>query len=69
MFKAEKLTSVTNMAQQDSNTTSAPAFTPEGFFKIQTKEFGIPMPDTSESLRARIMVIGVNSVMIRMRHP
>ena len=69
MFKAEKLSSVTNMAQQDSNTTSAPAFTPEGFFKIQTKEFGIAMPDTSESLRSRIMVIGVTSVMIRMRHP
>ena len=40
---------------------------PNGTFKIQKKEYGIPLPTTSEALRSRLTVLGNGWVMVQMR--
>ena len=66
-FTFTDLTTVTNACQADSNTLNQMGIEPNGTFKIQKKEFGIPLPASSETLRNRIMVLGNAWVMVQMR--
>ena len=66
-FVFTDLTTVTNNCQADSNMTSQMGIEANGTFKIQKKEFGIPLPTESESLRNRLTVLANGWVMVRMR--
>ena len=71
VFEAEPLTLVTNRHQEEAH-TSVPnySFDPHtGTFKQKPKDFGVPMPKDAESLRARLFVLGVSYVFLKMRYP
>ena len=68
-FEAEPMTLVTNRHQEEAH-TSVPnfSFDPQtGTFKQNPKYFAVPMPRDAESLRARLSVLGVSYVFLKMR--
>ena len=74
VFKAEKLTMVTSLAQEalqktGQNVTNALTFDIQGHptLKTQKKEFTIAMPDDESSLRARFEIMGGMLEMLKMR--
>ena len=71
-FKAESLTRVTNYNQDDVNDKVNMGWdlnNPQAPFKVQKKEYGIPMPEGSEELRARWRTMAVCFVFAKLRHP
>ena len=71
-FKAESLTRVTNYNQDDINDKVNMGWdlnNPQGPFKVQKKEYGIPMPQGSEELRARWRTMAVCFVFAKLRRP
>ena len=62
-----ELTTVINSCQADSNVTNQMGLDQNGTFKIQKKEFGIPLPMNSESLRNRLAVFANGWFMVKMR--
>ena len=61
---------MTSLAQQDDNATSVPYVDPvTGAFKMKTRDFNIPMPRGSESLRQRLQLMSVATRMVMMKHP
>ena len=71
-FKAESLTRVTNYNQDDINDRVNMGWdpnNPQAPFKVQKKEYGIPMPQGSEELRARWRTLAVAFVMAKLRNP
>jgi hypothetical protein len=68
-YQAEPLTTVTNISQADANEQQTLQFeSSSATFKIQKKEFGVPMPRTSEDLRTRFRVMASCWVMAKMRY-
>mgnify|MGYP003333722578 CR=1 FL=1 len=74
VFKAEKLTMVTSLAQEaqqktGQNTTNSLTFDIQGHptLRTQKKEFFIAMPDDESSLRARFEIMGGMLEMLKMR--
>ena len=68
-FQAESLSTVTNISQADANEQQTLQFeSSSGTFKIQKKEFGVAMPQTSEDLRTRLRVMVSCAVMVQMRY-
>ena len=67
LFTVTCLTTVTNACQADSNVTNHMGIEANGTFKIQKKEYGIPLPTNSEALRNRLEVLANGWVMVKMR--
>ena len=71
-WKAEALTRVTNYDQDDINNQVNMGWdtnNPQAPFKIQKKEYGVPMPTGSEELRARWRTLAVCFMFAKLRHP
>ena len=76
VFKAEKLSMVTNMAQEDRQRTPHQAVGSQSItfdnrgqptLKTSRKEFFVPMPNDEASLRNRFEVMGACLMMLKMR--
>ena len=62
---------VTNKHQEEAH-SSLPNYSFDsqtGTFKPKPKEFGIAMPTTSEGLGARLFVLGISYVFLKMKYP
>ena len=68
-YQAEPLTTVTNISQADANKLQTLQFeSASATFKIQKKEFGVPLPRTSEDLWTRFRVMASCWIMAKMRY-
>ena len=76
-FKAEPWTVVTNLAQEEAH-ASRPSTSQSNLlswdsassgFRLQTKAFGIGMPQTSEGFRMRIRIWGLGWIFLKQRFP
>lgn len=71
-WKAEPLTRVTNYDQDDINNSVNMGWdtnNPQAPFKLQKKEYGVPMPQGPEELRARWRTLAVCFMFAKLRHP
>ena len=76
-FKAEPWTVVTNLAQEEAHASRPTASqsnllswdSANSGFRLQTKAFGIGMPQTSEGFRMRIRIWGLGWVFLKQRFP
>ena len=75
LWEAEKLTEVTSLAQAERHALSNANTKTFGIdehtcsFKVVTKPFGVPMPDSSESLRARLRLMRNAYMFLKMKFP
>ena len=68
-YQAEPLTTVTNISQADANELQTLQLESASVtFKIQKKEFGVPMPMTSKDLRTRFRVMASCWIKAKMRY-
>lgn len=70
-FEAEPLTSVTNATMKDFNASSTFGIdVASGTLRATAgKDFAIPQPASAEALRARLTLMGICTVMSKMKYP
>ena len=70
VWEAEPLTDITNVCQKDVNRNAGVAWdNGTNQFKTVEKRFGVPLPDDSEGLRARLRTLGISWHFLKLRNP